>query len=306
LDYYTSVHQVDAARARLLLEASIQAYSAFDESKPEMCRRDKVTPPTGYTLVDSWTGVDAIFSEDRSTECYGLVFRSDATPSTYIFAFRGTDSPKELLEDLGLERKAFVPFESDVPVGDAEVESGFFDIYTETNRDPSMQSQLFALVDKYCKADEQMGDLLVTGHSLGAALSQLFTLDLALSRPQLTVASYNYACPRVGNSDFVALYEAQTPQRNPATRTLRVQNTYDVVPCNPVEAMGYLHTSPALLLAFYEDKLDVVGNHASAHYKAVLDCADGSPSGVCVESLHVDGITLTSIEPSTTDVCEPW
>ena len=312
MQYFTSMNEINADKALLLIDASIQAYNAFDRAAPAVCQNAKVTPPAGFELVDSWTGVDAIFGADRTVECYGVVFRSQSSPSTYIFAFRGTDSILDLLDDFGAEQTPFVAYDSKVPVGGAQVESGFFDVYTQTNDKDSMRTQLFALVDKYNASQHPIGQLYITGHSLGAALSQLFSLDLALSRPEVAATNYNYACPRVGNSDFVTLYQQQTGQQNPATRTIRFQNTHDKVPCVPLEAMGYGHTSPALLVAFYKQTWDgidldfIVHDHSVVNYQAVLRCAASSPGGVCKGEVAGNGYPLTSQPPKTSDICGFW
>jgi triacylglycerol lipase len=312
MDYFTSINEIDAGRALLLIDASIQAYNAFNSKQPAVCQTAKVTPPDGYELVDSWTGVDAIFGEDRTIECCGVVFRSLSAPFTYIFAFRGTASILDLLDDLGAEKRPFVPYKSTAPVGGAEVEAGFYDIYSETNNNQSMQAQLFSLIDKYNASEHPIGQLLITGHSLGSALSQLFTLDLALSRPDVKATNYNYACPRVGNAEFVTLYLQQPAQRNAETRTIRIQNTYDRVPCVPPELLGYSHTSPAVLVAFYKSTWDgidldfIVHDHSAVNYQAVLECAASSAGGVCLGKVEGDGYPLTSQQPKTSAICSLW
>ena len=127
--------QIDPSLAKLLIDASIQSYYAFDQHDPAHCNPDLVTPPPGYDLVDCWTGIDTVFGTYNQVECFGVVFRSQSAPYTYIFSFRTTYS---------------------------------------------------------------------------------FTIT-----------------------------------QNPATRTLRIQNTYDVVPCAPPELIGYQHVGDAYLVAFY-------------------------------------------------------
>jgi hypothetical protein len=101
-----------------------------------------------------------------------------------------------------------------------------------------LHHQLFGLVDKYQASDKPISQLHITGHSLGSALSELFTLDMAQCRPEIVALNINYACPRVGEKGFVNFYEGQKLQQDPATQTLRVQNSYDVVPCAPPGVAG--------------------------------------------------------------------
>ena len=303
------VQPSDWDKVLLLIDASIQAYRAFDhDPKP-------AEAPPGYEIVDTWGGVDSVFGDDRTVEIYGIVFRSLAAPYRYVFAFRGTDSVLDLIDDLGAEKKSFTPFDRSgaVPAG-VQVESGFADVYTEdSGQTPSMQQRVFALLDRYAASnDYPLHELWITGHSLGAALSVIFSLDVALSRPKISASNINFACPRVGNAEFVAFYEKQAAEQSPGTRTLRVQNVFDRVPCVPLEAMGYQHVNDAFLIAFYKHEwipVDlglIVHNHAAANYQAVLQCAAASPGKVCIQtSLSVSGETysITSERANPGDVC---
>jgi hypothetical protein len=314
-NYVTSINTTDKNKVLLLIEASLQAYNAFDSNEPLKCQVDKIVAPKGFDFIEHWTGVDSVFNRDKTVECYGVVFRSQVAPYTYIFAFRGTSSLLDVLDDLGAEKKKFTANEPDISIAsDVVVESGFFDVYSasKTNTD-SMQKQLFQLLDKYLKSDKPLSQLFITGHSLGSALSELFTLDVALSRPLINASNTNFACPRVGSEKFVSFYEQQQAQKNSNTRTLRVQNTHDIVPCVPPENLGYQHISNALLIAFYKDnwtgKLNFLDSHSSQNYSAVLGRAAVSNNGVCVcEKLEVsaNGDAVTSIMPDEKSVCSFW
>jgi len=315
IQYSSNIDDIDKKKALLLIDASLQAYNAFSEKEPAQCQTGKIICPAGYEFVDSWTGIDSLFSEDKTVECYGVIFRSRTAPYAYIFAFRGTSSLLDILDDLGTESTAFIPHDAQrisVP-SDVAVESGFFDVYSESNSNtPSMQSQLFSLMDTYNRSDKPVSQLYITGHSLGAAVCELFTLDVALSRPDIVASNYNYASPRVGNSGFVTFYEKQPAQKNPATRTLRIQNTYDKVPCVPLEDMGYQHLLSAFLVAFYEEswsgieKFNLLARHSALNYQAVLRCAADSHYGICEdEKLKVSAnkYDVTSQRPDPDSVC---
>jgi triacylglycerol lipase len=276
------------------------------------------TPPPGYDFIDYWTGVDTVFNVYNQVECFGVVFRSQSAPYSYIFSFRGTYSMLDAIDDLEfwLEDK-FVPFRTPAPSPSAGVASGFWSIYsTSLQGTPSMQAQLFALLDKYYGSSEPIHRLFITGHSLGAALGELFTLDLALSPyHEIAYSNYNYACPRVGNGEFAQLYESQPPEQNPATRTLRIQNTYDIVPCSPPELADYQHVGDVYLVAFYNkdagwlDPLAKFYDHQALNYQAVLACAFRSPGGVCInDNLDVptDAETLVSLKPDPSTLCSLW
>lgn len=308
---------IDSTRALLLIDASIESYYALDAHDPARCNcsAERVKPPDGYDLVDCWTGIDTVFGTYNVVECFGLVFRSQATPYTYIFAFRGTYSLLDALGDAEFwEKDPFVPFSSPATTPGAAVASGFWSIYhSSLPGTPSMQAQLFSLLDKYHGSDKPIGQLLITGHSLGAALCELFTLDLACSSyRELEYVNYNYACPRVGNAAFAQFYNSQPREQEPATRTLRIQNTYDIVPGNPPELLDYQHIGDAYLLAFYNkdagylDPRAKLWDHQALNYQAVLSCASQSPTGICVNPglpVDTDAETLVSIEPDPSTLC---
>lgn len=310
--------KIDPSLALLLVDASIESYFAFNAHDPARCNPPGVTPPPGYDLVDCWTGVDTVFGTYNQVECFGVVFRSQAAPYSYIFSFRGTYSLLDVLDDAEFwAQELFVPFRAPVPSPDAEVASGFWNIYrTSVPGTPSMQAQLFGLLDKYHASAQPIHRLLITGHSLGAALCEVFTLDLALSPYQnLAYSNYNYACPRVGNAGFAQLYDIQPREQEPATRTLRIQNTYDIVPCSPPTLIDYQHVGDAYLIAFYNkdtgwlDPLAKFYDHQALNYQAVLACAFQSSGGVCVNgklAVPTDVETLVSLKPDPSTLCWPW
>jgi hypothetical protein len=316
MNYLTSINETNKAKVVLLIDASIQAYNAFNSDKPAEVQTAKISAPEGYEYLESWSGVDAVFGHQRTLECYGLVFRTKAEPYHYIFAFRGTSSSLDALDDLGAILTHFSPHGvlapaamPDIP-GDLRVESGFFDVYSEADQhSPSMQQQLFELIDHYQASDKPIAHLDITGHSLGSALSELFTLDLALSRPDISVANINYACPRVGNEAFVRFYDQQIAQKNPQTQTLRVQNTHDLVPCVPPENMGYGHIPRAYLVAFKEhaalEELNPIARHSSANYQAVILAAAQAVDGVCINNkleVPANGYAVCSEAPDEKDI----
>ena len=327
---YLNASELEEDKVLLLVEASIQAYNVFEKENPGECNKAKMHVPHGYEFVDFWTGIDSLFDRRKTVACYGVVFRTKKTfppskknppppppPYTYIFAFRGTDSTKEMLEDCGLAYDKFAPYIEGTHVPpEVEVEAGFHNIYTtddEESDTASMQHQLFALVDKYQASDKPIGELYTTGHSLGCTLSTFFTLDMALCRPDIKVKSYNYASPRVGNSDFVDFYTKQAPQQKPETRTVRIQNVYDKVPCVPLN-IRYEHLPYAYLIAFYKDELrgkfDVVNNHSVHSYQKVLECvfSNKNKNHICREKFQ-DPATLKemkSVLPDPFAVCNCW
>ncbi|MDJ0648210.1 MAG: lipase family protein [Xenococcaceae cyanobacterium MO_188.B19] len=310
---YLSSFEIDRNKTLLLIEASIQAYNAFNKDDSAKCNWENVTQPEDYELVDSWTGVDAVFNQLKRVECYGIVFRSQKEPYTYIFAFRGTDGIEDLCDDFGFNPVPFQAYDKNILVpSDVTVESGFYHIYADSHRHTaSMQHQLFALIDKYQASPKPIDQIYVTGHSLGCTLATLFTLDLALSRPEMKVVNYNYASPRVGNQAFVNFYQQQSLQQNSATTTVRFQNVYDKVPCTPLKIQRYKHLPYAYLIAFYRDnftgKFDIVDNHSVQNYKKVLEYILNSSDDSYETVFESDrDKKIKSVLPNPTSIGKYW
>lgn len=233
-----SVNQptLDTTLTLALTQASIAAYADY--------KNQPIVPPPNYKFVARWTGWDAILFLG-SVEKYGLLFESTVDPGTYIFAFRGTDSDMDIYEDVHFETVDFVPSAGSV-TPTPHVAGGFYGIYNSKGGDmiQSMREQLFALLTQYSPKQ-----IYITGHSLGAALSQLFTLDLAISKPTAApVLNINFASPMVGTSNWKTAYDANVPAAN----SIRCYNYWDYVPSlPPSEFIGYTSVGGGFRTAFY-------------------------------------------------------
>lgn len=310
---YLKTAEVDQDKMLLLIDASIQAYKALDKKDLTQCNIENIIPPTGYEFIDSWTGVDAIFNHFKRVECYGVVFRSQQAPYTYIFAFRGTDGLEDICDDFGWNYQSFNAYKHDVRIPTAvKVESGFYSIYSDSDHNTySMQHQLFRLIDQYQTSTKPINQLYVTGHSLGCTLCTLFALDLELSRPEIKVINYNFASPQVGNQAFVDFYQQQLSQQNPETRTIRIQNVYDKIPCTPLTIQGYCHLKNVYLIAFYRNnlsgKFNILANHSVQNYQRVLKCSFNSLEGLCeITFADKHNRQIASIRPDPNAISKYW
>jgi hypothetical protein len=151
------------------------------------------------------------------THCF-LGIHDDADPGKKlaVVAFRGTDKddPTDLLDDV------------DAPLvdwsGGGKVFDGFKDALEE------VQGPLLAAIQGI---DYK---LLMTGHSLGAAMA---TLVASLKTP---TALYTIGSPRVGNVDFVASLGGVT--------SYRYVDCCDAVTELPPEVLGYTHLGDMLYI----------------------------------------------------------
>lgn len=224
---------LDADLTIALAQASKAAYDYYSGTP--------FTSPRGYDQIDAWTGWDA-FLFTGSEENYGLVFQAIDDPGIFIFAFRGTDSDMDAYEDVHFLTRDFVPSRGGISPA-PRVASGFYGIYDGKGggMSQSMREQLFALIDQY-----QPQQVYVTGHSLGAALSQLFSLDLAISQP-IASTNINFSSPMVGTSSWQAAYNGAIA----ASASIRVYNYWDYVPSLPPSDFGYDAVGTGFRTAFY-------------------------------------------------------
>jgi hypothetical protein len=248
---------LDPTTALALAQASVAAYAAFEKIGFQL--------PANYKLVDQWTGWDALLTTGVE-ELYGLVFQSmlPGESGTFIFAFRGTDSDMDIYEDLHFETTEFVPTHNSVSPTPM-VSAGFYGIYDQLGgrMTQSMRNQLFSLLARY-----KPSQLYVTGHSLGAALSQLFSLDLAISQPTPSL-NINFSSPMVGTADWQTAYEKALP----AGQSIRCYNYWDYVPSLPPSEFGYKPVGSAFRTAFYvldEWFPHVLSRHSIVNLQTVL------------------------------------
>ncbi len=155
-------------------------------------------PPVHLPLLTSMLKLNPIF---------GYVARKDGT---VMVSFRGTETPEEWLAD-------FEALPKSCDIGTGTVHEGFQKVY-ETIQASAMAGLRGIIAD---------GDhVLVTGHSLGAALAVLFANDAVAVTPNIRLCSF--AGPRVGFTNFVNAFNGRMPD------TTRVVNRWDIVPNVPL------------------------------------------------------------------------
>lgn len=138
----------------------------------------------------------------------------------------------------------------------------------------TLQQQVFAML-----LSQRMSEVYVTGHSLGGALSQLFTLDMRVSFPTVNIQTINFSSPKVGGSDW-----GRACSRAGATEKItRVINYWDLVPDLPVSIDifdQYVSLGAEFQTAFYGGYLpmDALPRHRLLNLQVVLkNCLPRNP-----------------------------
>ncbi len=150
-------------------------------------------------------------------------------PPIVVVAFRGTepDDPSDLVADAILIKSTWFDA-SGKPLG--EVHKGFADALLDDpcngNILTQIKSQLEGLAD-------QASRILLTGHSLGAALATLTVSCLNQAPLAEKIHAYTFGSPRVGDSVF--------SEKIPPNKHERYVNCCDLVTRVPTETLDFLH-----------------------------------------------------------------
>lgn len=163
------------------------------------------------------TTITIIDDCDTGVQCY---LRQEKSLMT--IAFRGTDSNTDRKNDLSFWTKV-------IPYGNTcskiRVHAGFLKAYKSERIRGKIQR---------CITD-QIKQVRITGHSLGAAMAVLCAIDLQYHFPDRDYEVTLFGCPRVGNRAFQKSYNKRV------YKTLRVENGNDIVTKVPPVWMGYRH-----------------------------------------------------------------
>lgn len=201
--------------------ASAQAYQAFRAGAGFAADPERhVVLPEGWSLVGTYRGRDVKDLGHHDPTLFGLILRSEARPGLHMFATRGKVTYRGLWSRLTGPFPAARPTPARPVPPTALLERRLLDVYR------SMQAELVAHVDALAPTR-----VLLAGHSMGGALSQLLALDLALGRPDLPVSTIVCGSPKPGNRAFARTYEHYTAAQG--RPTLSIVNPFDVIPAIP-------------------------------------------------------------------------
>jgi hypothetical protein len=237
-------------------------YGQFVQAAYTMFRRDtsNLTPepqpgdiPDGWEL-GAWIHMSDFILNLREPEFYGIVCREIANPDSRIVAIRGTEGAIEWIDDaaalptpfrqvpsvgrvasgfdkiyssLQVVKRRLAEDESAVATGDPAVPETFGGSFAE-QLDQLATSRELALGKRRSEAEARPPrPMVVTGHSLGAALATLFVMENDSKKKFDLTTACTFASPRVGTLEFARAFD-----RLPID-SWRIVNTLDIVPKLP-------------------------------------------------------------------------
>lgn len=208
----------------------IQAvYSQFANEPTELNPSEIASLPSGYTLERTIQMKDFIVDPIEEEKFYGCLVKG-GDPITQVIAIRGTLTYTEWWDNLH-----FLPVPFSRVEDGGNVAEGFYNIYNSlTTMNPANvdepPSGLFDKIDPNVP-------VIVTGHSLGAALATLLVTDMS-ANTALKPQGWTFASPKVGDTNFAAAYGRLT------TVSWRIYNIPDIVPRVPVDPFDeYQHVN---------------------------------------------------------------
>lgn len=228
--------------------------------------------------LDSWTcktcdqnvELDYVVEESGVRALQGY----DSYSESLFIAFRGSANIQNWIDNIQISK--ITPY-NDTSIG---VSKGFYKAYNSIK--PELFDNLVNLVDKY-----NTRRILITGHSLGAALATIMAYDIATMFPTYELSYViNFGSPRVGNTAFAKSFNGYSS----SFTHYRITHYYDIVPHVPEEFLGYEHVSDEI---WYneENTVFIICNDATEEDNSCSNSC--SPTHCTSTSDHLDYLNVT-------------
>jgi hypothetical protein len=163
---------------------------------------------------------------DHKTDLQGFTGILPSTKTIHV-AFRGSSSYQNWMKDFEVKKVDYTTFFSGCE--NCKIHYGF---YTSVQ---NIKNQTLDSI-KELKKDFPNHEIILTGHSYGAAVSQIMALECL--REGIEVQVYNYGQPRIGNIEYAKFVNLNLKHY------WRFTHDRDMVPhLPPVEGFGYEHST---------------------------------------------------------------
>ncbi|KAI6198891.1 Class 3 lipase protein [Aphelenchoides besseyi] len=205
----------DEKMARFILPLASAAYS----QRPEICVRKL------YLDAKLIKRFDVLCDESADDTCSGYLALLNGDKAIVV-AFRGTTT------DMQLKLEGDDTLLIDDFYGMGKVHRYFYRAFITLWNDGGMKNEFESLTKQYPDYS-----IIVTGHSLGAAISSLASAAILKERKFTNpkVYHYNYGQPRVGDADFAVAHTQLIPD------FYRVTHGRDGVTVVPDTSLGFVH-----------------------------------------------------------------
>ena len=263
---------------------------------------DPNTPSSDFTQTAAFTWNEPLGfgAENEVASAYRTVMFGFAleTPNYNIIALRGTQTYYEWIEDLSAIPSTFYLNQTDKTQG--SVHGGFLNLYA-SGTSSSTPRPSGTLADQVQQAAMGFSDtslpLYITGHSLGAGLAVLASIDMALNGAGEKqaypggVTMYNLAGPLVAGGISVELFGSATPLSKVSTfqdnfasavpNAYRIVHSCDIIPILPPASttlgpatinFGHVGTE----VSFCAQSGSIGDNHYAGTYLCYLQDAAGA------------------------------
>ena len=231
------------------------AYSMYKNPRSaDPLRPEPADIPPTYEL-GAWIHMSDFIFDVVEPRFYGIVAHSVDDPDSRIIAIRGTESALEWVDDIaavpvpfrqvpsagrvaqGFDKiystmkvvKRALPRPVEGAVGEIAAPEAFHGSFADQLEQLAISREAERGVGRPFAEGRTRPRRLTTvvGHSLGAALATLFVMENDLKGKFDVVSLCTFASPRVGNTEFVHLFNKL------AINSWRIVNTSDVVPKLP-------------------------------------------------------------------------
>jgi predicted lipase len=229
----------------------VQAAYIMFKSNPAEPLPEPQGIPDDYEL-GAWIQMSDFFLDTEKSEFYGIVAHKKTDPQTRVIAIRGTEGKIEWLDDMdavpipfhqvpsagrvagGFDRiyktlkvvKRQIPGSQGAEAADAVPET-FTGSFGDQLEQLALSREAESRTEKVPGLARPLRTTVVAGHSLGGALTTLFVMENDSKRKFDITTLYTFASPRVGNLEFVHLFN------NLPIESWRIVNPHDIVPKLP-------------------------------------------------------------------------
>jgi triacylglycerol lipase len=215
----------------------------------------------------------------------GIVAGNVADPNEIVIAIRGTSTIWEWIQDAKFFLRPF-----DNVTGSGLTEDGFtvmyqsFSFTQEPAENPFMKGLLALL--------PAAGRVTIVGHSLGAGLATLLSLDFA-AHSNLPLTVFTIASPRVGDLVFERVFN------NAVRSCFRVVNRLDVVPKVPPALLFFHVGDESEYVPMKELKFDLACEHHLTSYLHLMASSIGTQAQYPIQAnCLIGGMGLPLSNPS--------